>query len=108
MGLRSSYTCKSPPRLPGITARMTPSATNHATQWRSLCRDQDPLADPLVLELAEAVESSNAQYATLALCGAWLKSRVGQRFATAAHCTLVSRVIAAPDLRALVTFMNVA
>merc|ERR1711881_531603 len=63
-------------KLPGITG----GGASGAAQWRGLCRSQDPLADPLLLELAEEVEMLRVPNATLALCGAWLKTRTGQRF----------------------------
>jgi len=58
----------------------------------------DPLADPLLLELAEAVDSVRSSRSTVAVCSQRLKTRTGQRFVTALRALGV-RVLPAPDMR---------
>jgi len=73
---------------------------DYSARWRSLPRRQDPLADPLLLELAEEICSLGVPGATVAICGDRLRTRSGQRFLGAVRA-LGAKVLPAPDSRAL-------
>ena len=73
-----------PPRSQrGSPRSALPSLTviHHGTAWRNLGRSQDVLADPVLLELAEA--ASGARNVSIALTGRCFLGRLGQRFADA-------------------------
>ncbi|CAE8697839.1 unnamed protein product, partial [Polarella glacialis] len=88
------------PRLRRQTAKAELVGPAHSTLWRSLAREQDPLADPLVLEVAEEVASLLSPDSLVVLCGGCLQGRTGQRFANSVRA-LGGRVLVAPTARQL-------
>lgn len=65
------------PALPSLTV------IHHGTTWRKLGRRQDILADPILLELAEAACNNALHSSAIALMGRCFQGRLGQRFADA-------------------------
>eukprot|EP00747_Dinoflagellata_sp_TGD_P182363 gnl/TRDRNA2_/TRDRNA2_36590_c0_seq1.p1 gnl/TRDRNA2_/TRDRNA2_36590_c0~~gnl/TRDRNA2_/TRDRNA2_36590_c0_seq1.p1 ORF type:complete len:544 (-),score=79.56 gnl/TRDRNA2_/TRDRNA2_36590_c0_seq1:22-1653(-) len=96
-------------RLPRMRKRIPHSSEQRGpgaiTSWRNLTRCQDPLADPLVLELAEALLELTSPTSTVALLGDWLKTRTGQRF-VASMRALGPRVLAMPEERAFAQWIQ--
>ena len=75
---------RAPSRGPSYSPRASPlpslTVIHHSTTWRNLGRRQDVLADPVLLELAEAVSGASH---FIALIGRCFRGRLGQRFADA-------------------------
>lgn len=65
----------------------------------------DPLADPMLLELAELVGEMRSSASTVVLCTGRLKTRTGQRFVGALRA-LGHRVLPAPQLHAFAAWAN--
>lgn len=86
--------------LPRLAAAGECQGPEHGSRWRCLGRQQDPLANPLLLELAEAIVSIRSGPSLVALCTERLKTRTGRRFVDAIRA-LGARVMPMPDVRAL-------
>lgn len=65
----------------------------------------DPLADPMLLELAELVGEMRSSESTVVLCTQRLKSRTGYRFVDALRA-LGHRVLPAPQLSAFASWAS--
>eukprot|EP00933_Yihiella_yeosuensis_P055326 TRINITY_DN54067_c0_g1_i1.p1 TRINITY_DN54067_c0_g1~~TRINITY_DN54067_c0_g1_i1.p1 ORF type:complete len:668 (-),score=120.43 TRINITY_DN54067_c0_g1_i1:259-2262(-) len=70
-----------------------------STRWRRLNRDQDALADPLLLEVAEEVLRMVTPRSIVAFCGECLQTRSGKRFEECVR-SLGARIHPAASVRA--------
>jgi len=78
----------------------------HATRWRGLGRQQDPLADPMLCEAAQALlELAQPKPSLVALCGDRLRSRSGRRLADSL-AALGLATLAAPRLHELASWVE--
>lgn len=78
----------------------------HGATWRGLDRKQDLMADPVLLDLAELIHAHRAPGAVVALCGARVLSRTGQRLATELQA-LGMRLVRAREVRNLASWLEI-